>query len=245
MGHGTGSGTGNSTSAQGPQLGSGRSIPIRQGLLYKKSNKSFSKDWKKKYVTLCDDGRMTYYPSLNDYMSNVHGKEIPLQYVTVKVPGQKPRGSRTVPQTNPHSTGGSGNSESALNFRSSDNLKKGEKVTLTGYEMLKDPTEDNNNENDKETKAEATTPNVKKRHHRRMKSNGVKLDGVENEQEQYEFHIVSLDNKQWHFEASSVEERDEWVQAIEQQILKSLQCNESSKAKGGQSPSIMDLQAIK
>ena len=141
----------------------------------------------------------------------------------MKVPGQKPRGSRTVPQTNPHSTGGSGNSESALNFRSSDNLKKGEKVTLTGYEMLKDPTEDNNNENDKETKAEATTPNVKKRHHRRMKSNGVKLDGVENEQEQYEFHIVSLDNKQWHFEASSVEERDEWVQAIEQQILKSLQ----------------------
>lgn len=29
-------------------------------------------------------------------MNNVHGKEIPLQYVTVKVPGQKPRGSRTV-----------------------------------------------------------------------------------------------------------------------------------------------------
>ena len=63
--HGTGSGAGNTSSVQGPQLGSGRSIPIRQGLLYKKSNKSFSKDWKKKYVTLCDDGRMTYYPSLN------------------------------------------------------------------------------------------------------------------------------------------------------------------------------------
>ena len=43
------------------------------------------KDWKKKYVTLCDDGRMTYHPSLHDYMENIHGKEIPLQYVTVKV----------------------------------------------------------------------------------------------------------------------------------------------------------------
>ena len=236
----------NSTSKDldAPQMGSGRSIPIRQGVLYKKSNKSaFSKDWKKKYVTLCDDGRITYHPSLNDYMSNVHGKEIPLQYVTVKVPGQKPRGSRTVPQTNPHNSGngsnaggvnsgnnapGGGGESAALNFRSSDPLKKGEKVTLTGYEMLKDPTEDNNNEqhdNGKESsnKAEATTPNVKKRHHRRMKSNGVKLDGVDNDQEQYEFHIVSLDNKQWHFEASSVEERDEWVQAIEQQILSSLQ----------------------
>ena len=60
--HGTSS-VGGSNQIQ--QLGSGRSIPIRQGLLYKKSNKSFSKDWKKKYVTLCDDGRMTYYPNLN------------------------------------------------------------------------------------------------------------------------------------------------------------------------------------
>lgn len=39
----------------------------------------------------------------------------------------------------------------------------------------------------------------------------------------YEFLIVSLDNKQWHFEASNSEERDEWVSAIEQQILNSLQ----------------------
>jgi hypothetical protein len=29
-------------------------------------------------------------------MSNVHGKDITLKYVTVKVPGQRPRGSRSV-----------------------------------------------------------------------------------------------------------------------------------------------------
>lgn len=39
----------------------------------------------------------------------------------------------------------------------------------------------------------------------------------------YEFLIVSLDNKQWQFEANSSEDRDEWVAAIEQQILNSLQ----------------------
>jgi len=39
----------------------------------------------------------------------------------------------------------------------------------------------------------------------------------------YEFFIVSLDNKQWHFEAGNSEEHDEWVTAIEQQILNSLQ----------------------
>lgn len=47
---------------------------------------------------------------------------------------------------------------------------------------------------------------------------------------------MSLDNKQWHFEASSSEERDEWVTAIEQQILNSLQLNESSKAKKQNNP---------
>ena len=80
-------------------VGSGRSIPIRQGYLYKKSSKSFSKDWKKKYVTLCDDGRLTYHPTLHDYMNDSHGKEVGLQYCTVKVPGQAPRGSsvRSVP----------------------------------------------------------------------------------------------------------------------------------------------------
>ena len=52
--------------------------------------------------------------------------------------------------------------------------------------MLKDPMggasgEDNNNDLDNKTvneKTESATPNVKKRHHRRMKSNGVKLDGI-------------------------------------------------------------------
>lgn len=52
----------------------------------------------------------------------------------------------------------------------------------------------------------------------------------------YEFSIVSLDNKQWHFEASSQEERDDWVAAIEQQILFSLQGNESNKSRARHAP---------
>lgn len=39
----------------------------------------------------------------------------------------------------------------------------------------------------------------------------------------FEFLIVSLDNKQWKFEANSIDERNDWVSAIEQQILTSLQ----------------------
>lgn len=49
----------------GGDIGSGRAIPIKQGYLYKRSNKPLNKEWKKKYVTLCDDGRLTYHPSLH------------------------------------------------------------------------------------------------------------------------------------------------------------------------------------
>jgi len=47
------------------EFGSGRAIPIKQGYLYKKSSKPLNKEWKKKYVTLCDNGRLTYHPSLH------------------------------------------------------------------------------------------------------------------------------------------------------------------------------------
>lgn len=47
------------------ELGSGRAIPLKQGYLYKRSSKGLNKEWKKKYVTLCDDGRLTYHPSLH------------------------------------------------------------------------------------------------------------------------------------------------------------------------------------
>merc|ERR1712130_167457 len=85
------------------------------------------------------------------------------------------------------------------------------------------------------------TPNVKKRH-RRMKSNPK--GGAEVEEETFELQIVSLDNKQWHFEAGSAEDRDEWVQAIEQQILNSLQGNESSKSKGTSGAGLVDQASI-
>ncbi|KAM8851165.1 arfGAP with GTPase domain, ankyrin repeat and PH domain 3 isoform 3-T3 [Spinachia spinachia] len=46
-------------------IGSGRAIPIKQGILLKRSGKSLNKEWKKKYVTLCDNGVLTYHPSLH------------------------------------------------------------------------------------------------------------------------------------------------------------------------------------
>ncbi|KRT82486.1 Pleckstrin homology domain containing protein [Oryctes borbonicus] len=231
----------------GADIGSGRAIPLKQGYLHKRSNKPLNKDWKKKYVTLCDDGRLTYHPSLHDYMNDTHGKEISLQYVTVKVPGQKPRGSKsiiTVAGTN----GSSSINESlgGLSLGGAKDRRPTEKVLLTAFEVVKEPgtkyaqvsgdegmaLSNSNSFLNGDMKTE--TPNVKKRH-RRMKSSGVK-NAEYDDSDGYEFYIVSLDNKQWHFEALSSEERDDWVAAIEQQILNSLQLNESSKGKRQNNP---------
>ncbi|KAF2361365.1 Arf GTPase activating protein [Trinorchestia longiramus] len=247
------------------EVGSGRAIPIKQGYLYKKSNKTLNKDWKKKYVTLCDNGRLTYHSSLHDYMEDSHGKDISLQCTTVKVPGMKPRGSRIVgPSSIPSeavtseldalhlasSTPVSGcasttNSSSSVNSTvSASNTTPGrgsvsgaisipkDKVTLTSYEPLQDPSL-NNGGDSTSLSSKIETPNVKKRH-RRMKSSGAKNAGEYDDADGFEFSIVSLDNKQWLFEAGSQEERDEWVTAIEQQILASLQGNESNKKKNNE-----------
>lgn len=46
------------------EMGVGREIPVKQGYLFKRSSKSL-KEWKKKYVTLLEDGRLTYHSSLH------------------------------------------------------------------------------------------------------------------------------------------------------------------------------------
>uniref|UniRef100_A0AAY5EIG1 ArfGAP with GTPase domain, ankyrin repeat and PH domain 1 n=1 Tax=Electrophorus electricus TaxID=8005 RepID=A0AAY5EIG1_ELEEL len=151
-------------------IGSGRAIPIKQGMLLKRSGKSLNKEWKKKYVTLCDNGVLTYHPSLHDYMQNVHGKEIDLLRTTVKVPGKRlPRAISAGPGPKPNG-------------------------------LAKD-------------------------------MSSLQLGQPAEQEENFEFIIVSLTGQTWHFEATSYEERDSWVQAIESQILASLQSCESSKQK--------------
>uniref|UniRef100_T1PE07 Putative GTPase activating protein for Arf n=1 Tax=Musca domestica TaxID=7370 RepID=T1PE07_MUSDO len=238
------------------ELGSGRSIPIKQGYLYKRSSKSLNKEWKKKYVTLCDDGRLTYHPSLHDYMDDVHGKEIPLQYVTVKVPGQKPRGSKSIITNSALTTSMLSTNnvfeplkESAVKSNSSQQTSGDEGIAMSNSNsqtFLAVPGENSQRELlavNASNKLEAQTPNVKKRH-RRMKSSSVKSNEID-DSDGYEFYIVSLDSKQWHFEAANSEERDEWVAAIEQEIFKSLQSIESTKLKPATTSELASMVTIR
>ncbi|PNJ35019.1 arf-GAP with GTPase, ANK repeat and PH domain-containing protein 1 isoform X9 [Pongo pygmaeus] len=208
-------------------IGSGRAIPIKQGMLLKRSGKSLNKEWKKKYVTLCDNGVLTYHPSLHDYMQNVHGKEIDLLRTTVKVPGKRPprATSACAPISSPK-TNGLSKDMSSLHISPNSDTGLGDSVcsspsiSSTTSPKLDPP----------------PSPHANRKKHRRKKStSNFKADGLsgtaEEQEENFEFIIVSLTGQTWHFEAMTYEERDAWVQAIESQILASLQSCESSKNK--------------
>lgn len=246
-------------SVEAEKLGSGRVIPIKQGYLYKKSH-GLNKEWKKKYVTLLDDGRLTYHPSLHDYMDDVHAKEINLIHTTVKIPGLRPRTTKTVPNYPAQHPNQDAKGESKTSFSlSGKSSKDKENVRLTGFDVIRERHNSNSDApfsnsvtgpsegvangdgissklNGNSIGSKIDTSNVKKRH-RRAKSGGLKNVGDGDDSDGYEFMIVSLENKQWHFEAGDSQERDEWINAIEQQILNSLQGNEINKSNKRSTPS--------
>ncbi|XP_076770938.1 arf-GAP with GTPase, ANK repeat and PH domain-containing protein 1 isoform X4 [Arvicanthis niloticus] len=261
-------------------IGSGRAIPIKQGMLLKRSGKSLNKEWKKKYVTLCDNGVLTYHPSLHDYMQNVHGKEIDLLRTTVKVPGKRPPRATSAcapissPKTNGlakdmsslHISPNSGNVTSAsgsqmasgislVSFNSRPDGMHQRSYSVSSADQWSDATVIANSAISSDTGlgdsvcsspsiSSSTSPKLdpppsphanRKKHRRKKSTSNFKADGIsgtaEEQEENLEFIIVSLTGQTWHFEATTYEERDAWVQAIESQILASLQSCESSKNK--------------
>lgn len=189
-----------------PQIiGSGRVIPLKQGYLYKRSINSLNKEWKKKYVTLTDDGRLTYHSSLHDYMDDIHGKEIALNCVTVKLPGQKPRGSKSI-ITNSILTSSVNFYWKATNNAISDGIAgltlPKDRKSFSNFDSLRDSTSKQStshtsgdegvvlshsnsqtfltNENTNISKHNEIQSSTVKKRHRRVKSSGVKneLDGI-------------------------------------------------------------------
>ena len=184
----------------GEETGQGRIIPIKQGYLYKKSGSS--RMYRRKYVTLCSDGTMTYYPSFQAYVDNLHSKEIHLQHVTVKIPGQKPTGLKSAglgPADRP-TPAGLGPPDPVAGCSSSDEAEKEADKEVVHAE---------------EKKAELKTP--KRKRHRLSEEGGVEPSSL------FELVIVSLDSRQWQFQLCSQEEGEEWVSAIQHQIHVSLQ----------------------
>ncbi|XP_066564607.1 arf-GAP with GTPase, ANK repeat and PH domain-containing protein 2 isoform X2 [Amia ocellicauda] len=258
-------------------IGSGRAIPIKQSVLLKRSGNSLNKEWKKKYVTLSNNGLLSYHPSVHDYMQNAHGKEIDLLRTTVKVPGKRPPRAITPCGPSPGlnglvrdmgGTGGDGASSAGL-FPSSllpVEEQSGRVSPRSERSVQRCPSSLSSKAQSVDSASEGVasptsvkdhappSPMIDRKKHRRKKSMNVKGDTIQGqaeakrkmwklksfgslrsiyktEEENFDFMIVSSSGQTWHFEAPSLEERDSWVQAIESQILASLQSCESSKNK--------------
>ncbi|NWX40149.1 AGAP2 protein, partial [Steatornis caripensis] len=235
-----------SLDSRGEVAGSGRAIPIKQSFLLKRSGNSLNKEWKKKYVTLSSNGLLFYHPSINDYIHSTHGKEMDLLRTTVKVPGKRP--PRAISACGPSASinglvkdvGGGTAAEGGGEYWGGGGGRGGGGggrgwspcVGLSAdgppaFEAISSPSSSG--------KDPPPSPMIDRKKHRRKKlmtpSKTEGSAGQAEEEENFEFIIVSSTGQTWHFEAGSFEERDAWVQAIESQILASLQCCESSKNK--------------
>uniref|UniRef100_A0A8D2J0V4 ArfGAP with GTPase domain, ankyrin repeat and PH domain 2 n=1 Tax=Varanus komodoensis TaxID=61221 RepID=A0A8D2J0V4_VARKO len=246
-----------SLDSRGDNTGSGRAIPIKQSFLLKRSGNSLNKEWKKKYVTLSSNGLLFYHPSINDYIHGTHGKEMDLLRTTVKVPGKRPPRAISACGASSSINGlvkdvssvGVGDSTcpspGLLNPPTDPALKllgKPERLQRLSSpgSSGKDPPPSPMIDRKKHRRKKLTTPSKTegsagqaeaKRKMWKLKTFGSLRNIYKTEEENFEFIIVSSTGQTWHFEASSFEERDSWVQAIESQILASLQCCESSKNK--------------
>ncbi|CAI4229090.1 unnamed protein product [Auanema sp. JU1783] len=201
--------------------GVGRAIPIKQGHLYKKSAKSaLNREWKKKYVCLYSDGKLTYHHNLKDYMDkSAHGKEVNLALATVRLAGrQRPRNTQRMATSTTTTASEDGLPANSMpsSITSSQQDRKSDAGEGTSGGGSDDAKESNN-----APQTPHTISSGKKRRgggHRRLGSSSKHADDDEEC-----FEIVSCDQKRWEFCAASAEERDEWVSAIEEQIERALQ----------------------
>uniref|UniRef100_A0A673WD06 ArfGAP with GTPase domain, ankyrin repeat and PH domain 2 n=1 Tax=Salmo trutta TaxID=8032 RepID=A0A673WD06_SALTR len=230
-------------------------VSLHQSILLKRSGNSLNKEWKKKYVTLSNNGMLSYHSSVNDYMQNVHGKEMDLLRVTVKVPGKRPPRAGAVPSCGPPP----GLNDLVKDVQGPEGASIfvflyfytiWHKLISCACMTVADSAIEGVSRPSSYKDTGSASPMVDRKKHRRKKSMNQKGDvaiGQADDEDNFDFLIVSSTGQTWHFEAQSVEERDSWVTAIERQILASLQLCESSKnkaRKNSQSEAVA-LQAIR
>ncbi|XP_030624948.1 arf-GAP with GTPase, ANK repeat and PH domain-containing protein 2 [Chanos chanos] len=241
--------------------GTSRSNVIKQGTLWKRSGSSINKEWKKKYVTLSSNGMLSYHSSATDYMQNVHGKEMDLLRVTVKVPGKRPPRAVTASAPSPGVNGlgkdkATSEGVAPSNLLTVDEAERSGSATTSERGIKRCPSTLSNKAQSMgllnillSEAAFPSSPMTDRRKNRRKKSMNQKGDAVigqAEEEENADFIIISSTGQSWHFEAQSLEERDAWVLAIEGQILACLQCCESrNKAQKSNPNAAVALQAIR
>ncbi|XP_046725299.1 arf-GAP with GTPase, ANK repeat and PH domain-containing protein 2 isoform X3 [Silurus meridionalis] len=249
--------------------GGSKPVIIRQGTLWKRSERSLNKEWKKKLVTLTNNGILTYHSNINEYRQNTHGKEMDLLRVTVKVPGKRLHRAAPPPASTPApGVNGLAKDKPASEVENPSNLLTVDEAAgsvMSSQDEHKIKRCPSSLSNKAVSMAEssiegATSPALGKditpsspmsdrKKTKRKKSINVKGDAAASqadEEENADFIIISSTAQTWHFDTQNQEERDAWVQAIESQILASLQlCESRNKPRRSSQSEAVALQAIR
>lgn len=211
---------------QNLNLGGGREIPIKEGTMHKRSTKgALNREWKKKYVCLYGDGRLTYHHTQKDYRDKPsHGKEVFLGLATVRIAGrQRPRNTQRAMATSQSEDTGTANSINSVVLRPYETRRSdagggsGEGTSGGGSDDAKEA-----------SPVVQLTPQTVVGHKKRRGGNRrLGSAGKATDEDDECFEIITSDQKRWEF-CVAAEERDAWVAAIEEQIEKALQ-NQMSK----------------
>ncbi|XP_046725298.1 arf-GAP with GTPase, ANK repeat and PH domain-containing protein 2 isoform X2 [Silurus meridionalis] len=268
--------------------GGSKPVIIRQGTLWKRSERSLNKEWKKKLVTLTNNGILTYHSNINEYRQNTHGKEMDLLRVTVKVPGKRLHRAAPPPASTPApGVNGLAKDKPASEVENPSNLLTVDEAagsvmsSQDEHKIKRCPSSLSNKAVSMESSIEGATspalgkditpssPMSDRKKTKRKKSINVKGDAAASqadakrkmwklksfgslrninrtEEENADFIIISSTAQTWHFDTQNQEERDAWVQAIESQILASLQlCESRNKPRRSSQSEAVALQAIR
>ena len=201
-------------------FGHGRSIPLKQGLLLKKTEHCWlGAEWVPKYLILSGEGQLVYYPSISAYLDSASGKVISLNTATVRIPGRNPATLQN--QGHVQSQGHVQNQGHALDPGHVQPDWHVQNSTMSPVESP--PTRVSGGVDDMTGMGEVVEDSLSDDCERRLPHDRTTDD------EQC-FEIVSLYEQRWVFACSSVYERDEWVAAVGQEIKTSLQGPHSAVA---------------
>uniref|UniRef100_A0A7I4YAL4 Small monomeric GTPase n=1 Tax=Haemonchus contortus TaxID=6289 RepID=A0A7I4YAL4_HAECO len=212
--------------AQNVNLGGGREIPIKEGTMHKRSTKgALNREWKKKYVCLYGDGRLTYHHTQKDYRDKPnHGKEVFLGLATVRIAGrQRPRNTQRGMVASQSEEPNSTNSGGSVPLR----MYEPRRSDVGGGASGEGTSGGSDDAKEASPAVHLTPQTVAGQKKRRGGNRRIGSAGKATDEDDECFEIITSDQKRWEF-CVAADERDAWVAAIEEQIEKALQ-NQMSK----------------
>uniref|UniRef100_A0A8C2CXB4 ArfGAP with GTPase domain, ankyrin repeat and PH domain 2 n=1 Tax=Cyprinus carpio TaxID=7962 RepID=A0A8C2CXB4_CYPCA len=205
---------------------------IQRGTLWKRSERSLNKEWKKKYVTLSNNGMLTYHSNINVSNALLFSTKHQKYFFCRSLPCAFLFRNKCSVFLNGYKSG-AGNVLKLLFLCVIliDSSIEGATSPPLGKDHIP---------------SSPMTDRKKKKRNRSINLKGDAAAGQAEEEESSDFIIISSTGQSWHFEAQSQEDRDAWVQAIESQILASLQsCESRNKARRNSQSEAVALQAIR